>query len=126
LSDKWAELYLDALMLDPNFNLEIPIEPLPGEDAMATVFRYFEDQGIFQGDPAGQGYVNFERAEEVDPNIAKFFRAIQAAEVAEMADTLEEDGYIYTSVNSKGEMVYGLTEAGKKYVEEMRAEDNQL
>lgn len=126
MSDKWAELYLDALRLDPDFRIDIPIDPLPEEDVSETIMRYFIQEGIFFGDPDGRGYVNFERAEEVDPNIAKLFRAIQAAEIAEMADTLEEDGYIYTSINEDGEMIYGLTEAGKKYIEEMRSEDNEF
>jgi hypothetical protein len=103
--------------MDDDFKLDIPVDPLPGESLEDASFRYFREQGILVGDDEDNLMVNFARANEIDPNIAKFFAAGQQAEFATVIDQLELDGWIYSSVDSEGRLVYGITEEGKRHLD---------
>lgn len=118
--DKWEEIYFDALNLDEDFVLRIPIDPLPGEAEEDTAFRYFKQEGILIGDDDDNLFVDFARADEVDSNISKFFEASRQAEFSTTLDQLETDGLIFSSVDEQGNIVYILTDEGKKYVENMQ------
>lgn len=121
---KWEDIYLQQLALDPDFNLVTPIEPLPGEAVEDTAIRYWLEQEILTEVAPEEFEVNLEKAMQVDPNIAKFLEASQQAEFQDILDFLEQDGYIYSSVDSDGNIVYGLTPEGKIYFETLQAEGN--
>lgn len=124
MSEKWQELYFEALTLDPDFNLVIPIDALPGETEEDTAYRYFREQGVIEGTDEANLVVNLERAFEVDYSIGKFFEATRLAEVAGVLEKLEADGYVYSSVDGNGEMIYGLTKEGHRHLEALQSEDN--
>jgi hypothetical protein len=120
----WSEIYLGQLRLDPDFKLVIPIDPLPGEDDEDTIIRYFLQEGVFILRESGIFDVDLERAKELDVNIYKLIKAFKAAAFAETIEALEQDGYAYTTLDSAGELQYGLTPEGARYLEELNSEDN--
>jgi hypothetical protein len=120
----WSEIYLGQLKLDPDFRLEIPIDPLPGEDEEDTIIRYFVQEGIFIIKGPGIYDTDSERAKELDINIYKLIKAFEAAEFADTMEVLEQDGYAYTTLDSAGNVQYGLTPEGTRYLEELNSKDN--
>jgi hypothetical protein len=120
----WSEIYLGQLKLDPDFKLEIPIEPLPGEDENDTIIRYFVQEGIFVVKAPGVYDTNAARALELDINLYKLIKAFEAAEFADTMEILEQDGYAYTTLDSEGNIRYALTPEGTRYLEELNAKDN--
>lgn len=120
----WSEIYLGQLKLDPDFRLEIPIDPLPGENEEDTIIRYFVQEGIFIIKGPGIYDTDIERAKELDINIYKLIKAFGAAEFAETMEVLEQDGYAYTTVDSAGNVQYGLTPEGTRYLEELNSKDH--
>lgn len=120
----WSEFHLAQLREDPNFNIDVPIEPLPGEDEANTFFRYLREQNVISGDDEDNLQVDWERAEELDPNIARFLMACQLGDVDNILHDLEQEGLLYSSVNDNGELIWGLTEKGKAEVENLHSENN--
>lgn len=105
-------------MLDDDFHaIEIPIEPEPGEEMGDTVARYLLEQGVLTEDEDGYR-VDLEKAEALNPNIKKFLETILLAETDYYLSKLEEEGLIYSSVDGEGNIIYNLTEAGSKYMNE--------
>jgi hypothetical protein len=115
---------LGQLKLDPDFKLVIPIDPLPGETEEDTIIRYFVQEGVFVVREPGIYDTDVERAKELDINIYKLIQAFKAAEFAETLEMLEQDGYAYTTVDSDGNIQYGLTPEGTRYLEELNSKDN--
>ena len=120
----WSEIYLGQLKLDPDFKLEIPIDPLPGEDEEDTIIRYFVQEGIFVIKGPGIFDTNAERAKELDINIYKLIKAFEAAEFADTMEVLEQDGYVYLTLDNEGNPQYALTPEGARYLEELNPKDN--
>ena len=121
---KWSEIYLGQLKLDPNFNLVIPIDPLPGESEEDTIVRYFLQQGVFFIKDNGTFGTNAARAKELDANIYKLIKAFEAAEFADNMEILEQDGYVHLTLDSDGELRYALTPEGAKYLEKLNSKDH--
>lgn len=115
---------MGQLKLDPDFKLEIPIDPLPGENEEDTIIRYFVQEGIFIVTAPGVYDTNAERAKELDINIYKLIKAFEAAQFADTMEILEQDGYAYTTLDSDGNIQYGLTPEGTRYLEELNSKDN--
>jgi len=120
-TEDYYDLYVGALKLDKDFStIELPTEPLPGEDPEDAMIRWLIEEGIFI--PVGDSFkVNEEKAEAFDPNLAKVLRAMIQAEVETQMRELEQQGLIFSSVNKDGEMIYGLTDAGEQYATEIRS-----
>ncbi len=121
--EDYENLYLQALMLDDDF--EAPIIPLDireGEDSGEAFARYLVDLGILT--EVEEGYhIDYEKADAYNPNLSKFLATIAQAEADYYLNSLEEQGYIYSSVDENtGEIIYGATEKGKAYMDD--AEDN--
>lgn len=120
----WSEIYLGQLKLDPDFQLVIPIDPLPGEDEEDTIIRYFVQEGVFIMTEPGVYDTDSNRAKELDINIYKLIKAFEAAEFADTMEVLEQDGYAYTTLDSEGNIQYCLTPEGARYLEELNSKDN--
>lgn len=122
--DEWEDIYFGALQMDPDYTPPvIPIDVGEGEDWGEAVTQYLLDKGVWT--EVEDGFLtNFERAEEIDPNLKKFLQALTMAEQAYCLSELEAEGYIYSTVNEDGELVYGITDAGTRYVEDETAKDN--
>jgi hypothetical protein len=115
---------LGQLKLDPDFKLVIPIDSLPGEDEEDTIIRYFVQEGVFIVTGPGIYDTDAKRAKELDINIYKLIKAFEAAEFAETMEVLEQDGYAYTTLDNAGNVQYGFTPEGTRYLEELNSKDN--
>lgn len=120
----WSELHIQDLREDPDFDIKIPIDPLPGEEDEDTFFRYLRLEGILTGEDEDDLFVDYERANEVDPNIARFLMACQLGDIDNVLHDLEEQGLLYSTIDNDGEFVWGLTEKGKQSVEDLHSENN--
>lgn len=122
----WDEIYSDELALDPNFNIEIPIDRMPGEEAEDWMLRYFYEAGILTGDDPENLLINWKLAASIDENYVRLFEAMQKAKVQETLDELEDDGLVYTSVDKQGNIVKGLTKEGKRYAKQLQTDDYEV
>jgi len=120
----WSDIYLGQLKLDPDFELVIPIDPLPGEDEEDTIIRYFLQEGVFFIQSNGVYSTNAARAKELDENIYKLIKAFEAAEFADSMEVLEQDGYVHLTLDSDGNPRYALTPEGARYLEKLDSQDN--
>lgn len=121
--EEYENLYLQALMLDDDFEAPVlPLEIKEGQDPGEAFAEFLVDRGILV--EVEEGYhINYEKAEEYNPNLSKFLATVAQAEADYYLDKLEADGYIYSSIDpDTGDMIYGATEKGHSYIE--NSEDN--
>lgn len=115
--EEYAELFTRALMLDDDFHqIQIPVVPLEGETDHEAMYRWLFDQGIYY-EENDVVKIDRELAEAFDPFLLKILDTQHMAMVSADIDSLEEKGYVYSSVDEDGNIVYGLTELGKAMVE---------
>lgn len=114
--DEWEEVYFGALQMDPDYVPPvIPIDYDEEDDWAEAVTTYLIEQGVWT-EVEGGFLTDFTRAEELDPNLKKFLEALALAEQHYCLSELEDDGYIYSTVDENGEIVYGITDAGSKFI----------
>lgn len=110
------DLYIEALKLDDDFDtITVPVEPLPGEEPQDTLMRWMLDVEILIPLENDGLWIDRAKAEAFDPNLLRFFDALQNAELDTIMGELEEAGYVYSTVDAEGNLVYLLTEAGEEY-----------
>jgi hypothetical protein len=116
--EEYQEFYINALRLDDDFEpVEIPIESLPDEAPGNTFLRFLIDKGFIEmrGDKVRLG--NRQKIKDYNPNLLKILDAIcMSATMAEL-DDWHDKGYIIMSVDDDGDVIYQLTEEGKKHID---------
>lgn len=117
--EEYQELYTSMLKLDPEFApVDIPIDPLPGEQWGDTVLRFMVQEGMIVIEGGEFFMADPDKIIAHDPNLMKVLDVIYRAYAMANLDELEEMGLMYTTVNEAGEIIYELTEQGRQQLED--------
>lgn len=115
--EEYQDLYMRALQLDSDFKeIEIPVEVSPGESPTEALLRFLEEKGFIEIFDDFFNIIDREAIIKFDNNLMKLLDAICMSNAMAEMDQFEEKGWVYTSVDDEGQIIYILTEEGKKFL----------
>lgn len=116
--EEYRDLYDAVLDLDEDFEtIVLPIDLQPGETTEEGIIRYMLENDLIEEDDDEWRIIDRERFNAFNPNLLKLLDSrIKANLMAEM-DSLIEMGLAFMSADENGDIIYELTEEGKREFE---------
>jgi hypothetical protein len=115
--DEYQKLYADALSLDKDFEtIVLPVEVQNGESPDEAFMRFLVNEGLIETQGEDKWRIpDRDRINNYNPSLLKFLDAIVMASVHAEMDELIEEGFAYMTADDEGNIVYELTEEGKRH-----------
>jgi hypothetical protein len=118
--EEYQRLYAEALRLDEDFEtIKIPIELKDGQTQDEALLSFLVEKGFVETKGKDLWRIkDREKIKEFSPSLLKFLDAIIMSTVYSEMDELIDAGVVYMTADEQGNIVYELTEEGKKQVNE--------
>lgn len=115
--EEYQKLYADALRLDNEFEtIVLPVEVQEGETPDEAFMRFLVSEGLIETQGEDKWRIpDREKIRNYNPNLLKFLDAIVMASVHAEMDELIEAGFVFMTADEEGNIVYELTEEGRRY-----------
>lgn len=117
--EDYRNMYNQVLKLDKEFDTVIlPVEVEPGESEDDAFIRFLIESDFIESRGDQWRIKDRKKIEAFNPNLLKVLDAMIMATVRAEMDELIDLGFVFMTADEEGNIVYHLTEAGEKYVEE--------
>ncbi len=115
--EEYQEIYAEILKLDEDFSTVIlPVDLEPGEDPSEAFYRFLIKQEFIEAQGDDWKIKDRNKIEEFNPNLLKLLDSIVMASVYAEMDMLVDLGYVFMTTDEEGNILYELTEAGEKHL----------
>ena len=113
--EEYRDLYLQVLQLDQDFEpVTLPIEVEEGETQTEALLRFLVEQDFIELDNDVCRIPDRGRIEEFNPSLLKLLDAVIMASAHAELDALQDEGFVYMTADSDGNICYELTEIGRQ------------
>jgi hypothetical protein len=114
--EEYQKIYAAALLLDDDFEtIKLPIEVKDGETQDEALLNFLVEQGFIETKGKDLWRIkDRSKIEEYNPNLLKFLDTIIMSTIYSELDEQIDAGLVYMTVDEDGNILYELTEKGKK------------
>jgi hypothetical protein len=114
--EEYQKIYAAALLLDDDFEtIKLPIEVKDGETQDEALLNFLLEQGFIETKGKDLWRIkDRSKIEEYNPNLLKFLDTIIMSTIYSELDEQIDAGLVYMTVDEDGNILYELTEKGKK------------
>lgn len=118
--EEYQKMYAEALRLDEDFEtIKLPVEIKDGETPDEALLNFLVEKGFVETKGKDLWRIkDRDKIRDFNPSLLKFLDAVVMSTVYSEMDELIDAGYVFMTADEDGNIVYDLTEEGKKHLNE--------